>query len=249
MKTGILTTKTIASDDIKDNKSIMGMSNKGMEMASYFLRDRIYTDKTLAVIREYICNAQDEHVKHKIKEAVNVSLKSVNNQWVWAVRDYAKGLNDHDVRNVFGMYFESTKTNENDSIGGFGVGSKAGHAYSDTFYITSYHNGIKTSYICTLGAGNGGIPVGEIYEISQEPTTEQGIEISLEVKSLDVYDFSQKTNKFVSFFLPNSNIKFDNQYNKTQAEPYSPIRSKTVGEYTFHQYEYEPDYYSNKYYV
>jgi hypothetical protein len=250
MKTGILTTKTIASDDIKDNKSIMGMSNKGMEMASYFLRDRIYTDKALAVIREYICNAQDEHVKHKITQAVDVSLKSVNGQWVWAVRDYAKGLNDHDVRNVFGMYFESTKTNENDSIGGFGVGSKAGHAYSDTFYITSYHNGIKTSYICTLGAGNGGIPVGEIYEISQEPTTEQGIEISLEVKSSEVYDFSKKTENFVQFFLENSNIVFDNRYNNTTITPHKPIRSKVVGEYSFHQYSLAPHYYnSNEYFV
>ena len=249
MKTGILTTKTIASDDIKDNKSIMGMSSKGMEMAQYFLRDKIYSDKVLAVVREYISNAQDEHVKHGITKDVEVSLKGVNNQWVWSVRDYAKGLDDHGIRNIFGVYFESTKSQTNDSIGGFGIGSKAGFSYSDTFYVTSYYNGVKTSYICTLGSGDKGIPVGEIYEISQEPTSEQGIEISLEVKGSDVYDFSNKTETLISYFIPNTNIVFNDEYSKRVTRPIIPTTSKSLGGYVFNNYTTRPYYNDGTFFV
>ena len=240
MKTGILTTKTIASDDIKDNKSIMGMSAKGMELAQYFLRDRIYSDKVLAVVREYISNAQDEHTKYGIEKGVYVSIKSDSGQWMWSVRDYAMGLNDHDIRNIFGVYFESTKSNENNSIGGFGIGGKAGFSYTDTFYVTSYHNGTKTSYICTLGAGTKGIPVGEIYEISQEPTTESGIEISLEIKSGDLTDFSDTTSLFVKFFQPDSNIVFDNEYSNTMMCSHQPLNTVEVDGYKFNSYAERP---------
>jgi hypothetical protein len=248
MKTGILTTKTIASDDIRDTKSIMGMSSKGMEMAQYFLRDKIYSDKILAVIREYISNAYDEHVKHGITKDVDINLKSENSQWVWSVRDYAMGLNDHDIRNIFGVYFESTKSNENNSIGGFGIGGKAGFSYTDTFYVTSYHNGLKTSYVCTLGAGTKGIPVGEIYEISKEPTTEQGIEIGIEVKPNDLGSFATTTETFVKYFTPTANIKFNDNYCKELHIPSLPIDTVTIGEYTFSTYDDKPHYGTNNTY-
>lgn len=241
MKTGILTTKTIASEDIKDTKSIMGMSSKGMEIAQYFLRDKIYSDKILAVIREYVCNAWDEHSKYNIDKPVDIKIVKHDTQWIWSVRDYALGLNDYDIRNVFGMYFESTKSNENNSIGGFGIGGKAGFSYTDTFYVNSYHNGVKTSYVCTLGAGSKGVPVGEIYEISKEPTTEQGIEISLEIKSYSDSDaFMEKTRKFVKFFTPNAKVVYterDNTY-----KPEFPIIVHTAGDYIFNQYAEAPFY-------
>jgi hypothetical protein len=243
MKTGILTTKTIASEDIKDTKSIMGISAKGMEMAQYFLRDKIYSDKFLAVVREYISNAQDEHNKYNIDQSVDIQLKTVNGlngQWVWSVRDYAMGLNEYDIRNIFGVYFESTKSQENSSIGGFGIGGKAAFSYTDTFYVASYHNGTKINYVCTLGSGTKGIPVGEIYKVSEEPTTEQGIEISLEVKPSDVHGFSNTTNMFVEFFSPNVNIRFKNGYINVDAFPITPITTKTVGGYTFHAYHKQP---------
>lgn len=252
MKTGILTTKNIASEDIKDTKSIMGMSMKGMEIAQYFLRDKIYTDKVLAVIREYVSNALDEHKKYAIDKSVEVNIKRINGQWIWAVRDYALGLNEHDIRNVFGMYFESTKSETNDAIGGFGIGGKAGFSYTDTFYVASYHNGTKTSYVCTLGASAKGVPVGEIYKISEEDTTEQGIEISLEIKPGDEYKFVDKTHNLVKFLPPKTLIKFKDDYNYTAYDytaydgPLQPLNTKVIGDYTFSRYDSGP---SNKYSV
>jgi hypothetical protein len=174
MKTGITTSPSIASEELV--KSTMGMSAKGMDIASYFLRDKIYSDKALACIREYICNAVDEHTKHDIQSPVDVLIKpDDDNNPMWSVRDYAKGLSEDGVRNIFGMYFESTKSGTNDMIGGFGIGSKSAHCYTDTFYVRSWFEGVCTLYACVLGGGSKGVPVGEIYKIDEQPTSESGI--------------------------------------------------------------------------
>lgn len=236
MKTGILTTKTIASDDIQSSKSIMGMSAKGMDMAAYFMRDKIYTDKVLAVVREYISNGLDEHKQHNIDRDLLIETKTVNGQYVWRVRDYALGLDEHGIRNIFGMYFESTKSGSNDSIGGFGIGSKAAFSYTDTFYVTSHHQGVKTLYACTLGAGDKGIPVGQIYAISSEPTTEQGIEISLELVSYDINYFHNHTINLVRR-LPKDTKAVYNSHNGLNFRPSNPVETLVMGDYILNAYD------------
>ena len=181
MKTKVQSTPIIASKGMEN--SVMGMDNHGRDMATYFLRDKIYSNKIQAVVREYICNAIDEHNKYDVDRPVEVNLTAQGlNGAIFSVRDFANGLSDDGVRKIFGQYFKSTKSETNESIGGFGVGSKAGHAYTDSFNIISYFEGVKTSYSCVLGAGENGIPVGHIYNMGESPTDETGIEINLEVK-------------------------------------------------------------------
>ena len=170
----------------------MGMDAKGMDMATYFFRDKIYSDKIMAVVREYVCNAIDEHKKFGIDKPVEYGIKDGK----FFVRDFANGLSEDGVRKIFGMYFRSTKSDTNESIGGFGVGSKAGHCYSDTFNVTSYHNGTKTIYSAVLGGGENGVPVGTIYNLHSEPTTESGIEIEVEIKENDGVNFADKCVRF-----------------------------------------------------
>jgi hypothetical protein len=234
MKTGIVTSPSIASEELE--KSVMGMSAKGMDIASYFLRDKIYSNKALACVREYICNAVDEHIKHNITTPVFVQLKKQDDEVVWSVRDYAKGLDEHGVRNIFGMYFESTKTNTNSMIGGFGIGSKAAHCYTDTFYIKSNHNGVCTLYACVLGGGSKGVPVGEIYKISETPTSESGIEISFNVKGHDTYTFAEVTEKFIKSFGKPNMIKFS-KYGGEAITPLHPKDVRQVDGITYNLYD------------
>ena len=184
MKTGTTTAPIIASSELEG--SLMGMDAKGMDMATYFFRDKIYNNKVEAVVREYVCNAIDENKKFNVDTPVVFGLRGGNSGATeFFVRDNANGLDEDGVRKIFGMYFRSTKSTTNESIGGFGVGSKAGHAYTDTFNIISYHKGEKTTYTCALGGGENGVDVGQIYKLDSEPTTESGIEINLEVKCND----------------------------------------------------------------
>jgi len=233
MKIGITSSPTIASETLE--KSAMGMSAKGMDIAAYFLRDKIYSDKTLACVREYICNAVDEHKKYNIERPVVVMLDTIKTTKIWSVRDYAKGLDEQGIRSIFGMYFESTKNHSNEYTGGFGIGSKSAHSYTDTFYINSHHNGTQTKYACVLGGGDKGVPIGEIFKISEEPTSESGIEISFDVTN-DSHYFFKTTKMFVQNFDHNFNIEF---YNNTDliCTPNMPINSVDLGEYKMHQYE------------
>jgi|TARA_R110000824_G_scaffold6899_1_gene31651 hypothetical protein len=199
MRTGAITSPVITSGDMPS--SVMGMDANGMDMATYFMRDKIYSDKILANVREYLSNGVDEHRKHNIDRPVEFGVSSKDDQvdQFW-VRDFAHGLSDENIRNTFGMYFRSTKSDSDAEIGGFGVGSKAGHCYSDTFFVDSFFEGKKTSYSCVLGGSKTGVPVGQIFEMHSEPTKESGLLVSLDIKKRDSSSFIDRCKQLAFTF-------------------------------------------------
>lgn len=240
MKLNMTSQKTVASEGLKMTR--MGVEAKSMDLIISYLRDKIYTDKILAPIREYTCNAMDAMVEAgNTTDSVEVSLKKVGEAWMWAVRDYGNGLNDDDITDIFGCYGASRKRHSNDQIGSYGIGSGAGFAYGDSFYVNSYHNGTKSSYVCTLGKGENGVSVGEIYRVSQEPTNETGIEVSLEVKPYEVDTFHKKTKNIVEWFPVGSRITYSytSAYD-LKGSLYAPLaveHVETYGDYTFNRYD------------
>ena len=240
MKLSFNNSPTIASDGMA--VSTMGIAEGAGDMLSSYPRDKIYTDKILACVRETITNSQDEHIKHGIDRAVDVKIENVNGQYIWSSRDYAKGLSETSIRTVYGMYGGSDKRNNNKQIGGFGIGALSPFAFTDTFYVTSYHEGFKTQYACILGAGTNGVSVGEIYKVSDpEPTTETGLEVSLDVTKA-VYDFDYKTEIFDKRFLPDANIVYTRYIEGAPTitrhiKPVKPLITKTVGEYVVNLYD------------
>jgi len=193
LNTNVETIVNISNTEFESSN--IGMSADGSQMASFFLRDKIYTKKELAVVREYVANALDEHVKIKMDDPsfdkkVKISLPNSNDASpFFSVRDYAYGLDDKGVRCIFGMYFESTKRNTDAFIGGFGIGSKAGHAYIDTFYVTSWHEGMKRSYSFVVEGGSA-MGVGKILLLDERKSDEpSGIEVKVPVRIEDVDSF------------------------------------------------------------
>ena len=234
MKHNIQMSPSIASEEL--DKSIMGLAVESSDMFSYFLRDKIYSDKMLACIREYICNAMDEHVKHNIDRPIEVSINNVDGEDVWSVRDYAAGLNEHNIRNVFGMYGRSTKTTSNELVGCYGIGSKSAHCYTDTFYVKSHFEGTCTLYACVLGGGSKGVPVGELYKISEEPTSESGIEVSFIIKQFDKQAFTAKTRIFVASFGKPGAIVF--KHGQITITPAAPDHTLEHSGFTFNVYHH-----------
>jgi hypothetical protein len=256
MKTAAIASPLLTSDNMQS--SVMGMDAVGMDLATYFMRDKIYSNKIKAVVREYLCNAIDEHNKFKIKEPVETGIRVENNENIFYVRDYAKGLSEDGVRSIFGMYFRSTKSQSNDSIGGFGVGSKAGHCYNDAFFVTSYFKGKKSSYSCILGGGENGIPVGHIYKMDESDTSETGLEVCVPVDNSDCFNFSEEIKAFVScspaniqaqikneIVTPNETIKsFESdgvkfRLIKNSVRTYSPYFLVQMGGVTYKQINHE----------
>lgn len=231
MKLQLKASPNITSGDMTMTK--MELDPGSMDMFTMFLRNQVYTDKVLACVREYASNAIDEHVKFNVDRPVEISLKEEDGVTIWRCRDYANGLDDEGVRKTFGMYGKSTKREDNRQHGVYGIGSKSFFSFTDTFYVTSYHQGVKRSYVCILGAGDKGVPIGEIYGISEEPTTETGLEIKADV-SADVYNFDRVTTNFVKRFSGPS-IRYEDQSHQVWC-PEAPIRTEVIEGYSFSLY-------------
>ena len=171
----------------------MTLSEKGIAQATRILRDSIYTHKAWAVVREIVANAVDEHNKHNIEKPVLITLPTADNL-NFTVRDYAKGLSTQDVFNVFFQYFESTKNQSNDSIGGFGIGAKSPLAYSDMFFVNSFFNGQKTTYVANIEG-----EASTAHKMILEDSNETGIEVSIPVLEKDIPHFKDLVNHLLSF--------------------------------------------------
>jgi hypothetical protein len=196
MITTATTSPTLVSGNI--TVSEMGVSQKRIQKILGYMRDNVYSDKILAVVREYACNAIDEHGKFKIQRPVEIGLRDNGRETEYFARDYANGLSDKDVREIFAMSGESTKDESNEDIGGFGIGAKCALSYhTKTFFVHSHFNGVKTTYCFALGANSEGQECGSVYDMGQCSTDESGLEVVVPVKNSDIRDFSEKLRKFV----------------------------------------------------
>jgi hypothetical protein len=138
------------------------------------LSSNLYQNKTLAVIREIACNAADAHRAAGLPiSKIAVHLPTYSEMW-FAVRDYGTGLSTDDVLSLYTTYFRSTKDKDNSQIGGFGLGSKSPFAVADQFTVTSWHGGMKTTFVCFK---NNGTP-----EVNTVGSTPCGSETGLEVR-------------------------------------------------------------------
>lgn len=114
------------------------MSIKADARAFRNLVDNIYSEKEKTVARELIANALDSHAAAGIPDReVVVSLPTVLEP-TFSVRDFGGGMSHDFVMNHYRVLFESTKQDDNDQTGMFGVGSKSPLALTDTFTVRCF---------------------------------------------------------------------------------------------------------------
>jgi hypothetical protein len=189
-------TNTVQTHGIKDTVSF-GIKQDGLAHIFSVLRNQLYSDKILAVIREYTCNGVDAHTEAgKPTEPIVVTLPT---RWetTFKCRDFGLGLSDADIHDIYAFYGESTKRKSNAMIGQLGLGSKSAFAYGDNFVITSFVDGVKNTYNAFIDASQ----IGQIAKLASEPTTEpNGVEISIAVKDYDVQAFHNKAYELFRYF-------------------------------------------------
>ena len=173
------------------------------------LRNKLYSDKALAVVREYSTNAADANVENGVGSTPIIITVPNSMSPQFKVRDFGKGLSEDEVRNIYCMYGRSTKRSSNEFTGQLGLGSKSGFAYGDSFIITSFLDGKKIVYTAYIDESK----LGAIAKISEEDTKEKnGVEITIPVKSADVAVFKSKIASVVAHFKvkPKINGTIDN---------------------------------------
>lgn len=176
---------------------------KASAKAFKLLSSNLYSDKPLAIVREIGCNALDSHfMAGKADVPFKVVLPSEMHPF-FEVIDYGTGLSDEQVRSVFTTFFESTKTDSNDQIGAFGLGSKSPFAYTDAFEVFARQGGVQNTYTCFLNQS--GAP--EIFQIESQKDDEakgikfeDGVTIKVPVKKNDFGLFRAAALKAYRFF-------------------------------------------------
>lgn len=160
------------------------------------LSKTLYANGRLAVIREVLCNAWDSHIASGVMGTSVLVLLDANEL---IIRDYGAGIPHHLIHTIYCVYGNSTKTNDGNQTGGFGLGSKAPFAYSDHFTVTNHHKGTKVVHAISKGSTNSdGTPERRV--VVEVPTIEQGVEVRIPIKnSQDVRIFQQYIEKITKY--------------------------------------------------
>lgn len=167
------------------------------ESAAFFniLSSTLYTDQILAVVRETICNAWDAHIDAGI---TNRPIEITLTEDKLTFRDFGKGIAPDKMGEIYGTYGASTKLNDGEQTGGFGLGCKSPFAYDDHFEVTSFHAGFKTIYrLSKSSAELDGLPT--ITPILTIPSTETGLQVSLSIRNIEDYHKFAKNIRNVVF--------------------------------------------------
>lgn len=114
------------------------------EGSAVFLMDalsKMYARPEQAILREYLSNALDAHAeKGGELPLIQVTLPT-KSSLVLSIRDYGNGITEEEFSTILNRFGKSTKRDSNKTIGGFGLGAKAGFAVTDKFFMTSYQKG------------------------------------------------------------------------------------------------------------
>jgi len=184
-----------------------GVKTKGIQSKTSFkiaanaksfkvLIDSLYADKIKAPIRELSTNALDAHIDAGTTDKpFLVQLPTVNDP-TFMIRDYGTGMSQKKIETLYVTVFDSDKDESNDFVGCLGLGSKSPFAYTHSFWVTSYHEGILYSYVATVANG-----LPEIHFHSSAPTSEpNGMAIGFSVEPKDIYDFHDKAAQVFKYF-------------------------------------------------
>ena len=156
------------------------------------LRGKMYSNPVQTICQEIMSNARDAHRevgKHDVPIEVKLPTKLDPSFWI---RDFGPSVTPDRMSNVFILYGNSTKRENNIETGGFGLGAKCPFAYSDNFtVISTTQEGdvrIRRQYLAHIDESG----KGEMTLVQEKETEEpQGTTIVLTPKAADIPAFKK----------------------------------------------------------
>ena len=187
----------IQEQKVESNFDSQDFKIKANAKAFKILSSNLYKDKILAICRELICNAYDSHVQVGKKDVpVVVTVPTAANP-NFIVEDFGLGLSKEEVEQIYTTYFESTKTETNELIGGLGLGSKSPFAYTTSFTVIATKDEVQNTFVAFIG--DGGLPQISLLVTQQVPGKSNGVRIEVPVQNSDYYLFRDSLTKLQWF--------------------------------------------------
>tara|TARA_Y100000034_G_scaffold74318_1_gene89416 strand:- start:5560 stop:7623 length:2064 start_codon:yes stop_codon:yes gene_type:complete len=168
------------------------------------LRSKIYSDPIAAICREIMTNCRDAHIevgtpKVPIEIHVIQPNNSIFNNSTESIvfTDFGPGISPERME-IFGTYTASTKNDNNEESGGFGLGAKTPFAYTDQFTIVTTVDGTTWAYTAFIDETE----IGSIVLLDEFETENQnGTSIIIPFKQKhDVHTFVDKCMHYSEFW-------------------------------------------------
>lgn len=156
----------------------------------------LYSNREVAVVREYSTNAIDSHLEAGNKNPILVSLPTIMSPY-FTVEDFGVGMSEQELKETYTKFGTSTKRESNDYNGMLGFGSKSAIAYTNTFTVTATKNGYRTIGIITRKPD---YSVVLKVVVSSKTTAPNGVKVSVPVHNHA--DFAPKARDFYRFWFP-----------------------------------------------
>jgi hypothetical protein len=164
----------------------------------------LYKNPVDAMVREYTTNMYDAWLALKRKNPnatytpCELHLPTALSPFL-VFKDYGVGMSFETVWEVYSQYGNSTKNDNNDEVGGFGLGSKTAFCYNNgqQWTIESRYNGELMTFMAFVGED--GIP--NITHVTTVPTKESnGVTIRIPIRREHVQDVHTAARKYVPYF-------------------------------------------------
>ena len=143
----------------------------------------LYSDPIAAIVRELVINGIDSHVMAgKDPSTVKVHFPSVLEPY-FSVQDQGVGLTKEELLTILTVLFKSTKNDNNDTVGGLGLGAKTPFAYTKEYTVSAIKNGVRSEMLAYMAAD--GTPCASVVSetITEEPN---GVTFTVPVASQDI---------------------------------------------------------------
>jgi hypothetical protein len=178
-----------------------------------------YSDPIRSIVREYLSNIIDAYTKMPKDRAFIKPILQLPTRFDQTIKfiDFGVGMSHDEVWEVFPSIGDSTKRDNNDEIGGFGLGAKSAFAYepAENWTVEARYNGERmlfNAYYDKMGWPN-------FAHVTTEPTKEpNGVTISIPVATEDVPAFKKAAAEVLEFFPIEIEVKGDAEFNVVKRE-------------------------------
>lgn len=162
----------------------------------------LYSNPYVAALREYTSNALDSHRDAGQTAAVEVTLPT-RLLPDFIVQDFGTGMSREDLYN-YGQFGFSSKRDNNDAIGGYGLGSKVGLAVAASYTVTAIKDGKKN--VAVIGRDKTGAPEMGLMD---ERDTDLPNGVTIKIPTSEARKFQEAIDN--DFFLgwPSGSIKIN----------------------------------------
>ena len=145
----------------------------------------IYTDKIGSVVRELVSNALDATYNNNGKVYIKLPGTLSPN---FIVRDEGVGMSIKDLKEVYTKYGASTKADDMNQIGAYGLGAKVPLAYTNFFTIETIKDKEKIKATVIREANRTSLKINKVEDTNEK----NGTTITVPVDKYDYITFAEK---------------------------------------------------------